>query len=359
MKEICKICNNEVNNIGRHIKVHKINAKNYYDKYIKNVNDGICHLYDCNNHTNFKSIKNGYLKYCCQIHAQLAPETRDKIKKTTFKKYGTESFLKSKIFIKKSNQTKLLKYNDLKYNNREKCRHTLLNRSEQEKKEWREKVKNKWDTKTNTEKIKIINNRHNTCIDKYGEEYKKQFLKKYQETCLTKYGVKNISNVSYIAKKRGIKIKKTRMQNKELILEKTRKSNLKKYGVTHIMLNKKIKNKILKKARITRTKNGNALPEEQIPLFQKYKARVFYYTNKNKYKKFSKLEISKIGICGKEGALQVDHIFSIKDGFINNIPPKILGDESNLQLLSWRENDIKNTSSPITKEKLFEKYENK
>jgi len=44
------------------------------------------------------------------------------------------------------------------------------------------------------------------------------------------------------------------------------------------------------------------------------------------------------GRAGVEGAYQLDHIISIKYGFDNDIDPRVIGDLSNLQIITWQEN---------------------
>ena len=44
------------------------------------------------------------------------------------------------------------------------------------------------------------------------------------------------------------------------------------------------------------------------------------------------------GLCGVDGAYQLDHIISVKCGFDNNISPEIIGAIGNLQFLPWKEN---------------------
>jgi hypothetical protein len=66
---------------------------------------------------------------------------------------------------------------------------------------------------------------------------------------------------------------------------------------------------------------------------------------------------SKRGLAGKEGAYHLDHIISIKEGYINNIPASDIANISNLHMIPWLINlkkgsktnfkieDIKNESS--------------
>lgn len=64
----CKICNltlptNGRNSLKSHLQnKHKINYIDYYDKFYKKANEGICFL--CNKKTRFRSFFDGYAKFC-------------------------------------------------------------------------------------------------------------------------------------------------------------------------------------------------------------------------------------------------------------------------------------------------------
>lgn len=73
-------------------------------------------------------------------------------------------------------------------------------------------VKEKWENKTEDEKILILNNRKETCLEKYGvdcytktDEYKIKSI----ETCLERYGVENPSYCEIVKEKRV----KTKLEN--------------------------------------------------------------------------------------------------------------------------------------------------
>jgi hypothetical protein len=53
---------------------------------------------------------------------------------------------------------------------------------------------------------------------------------------------------------------------------------------------------------------------------------------------------------------QVDHRFSVVQGFLNHVPPYIIGHISNLEMLPSRANNSKGSSCSITKEALFEGF---
>jgi len=50
----------------------------------------------------------------------------------------------------------------------------------------------------------------------------------------------------------------------------------------------------------------------------------------------------KLGKMGVDGAYQIDHIVSINYGFENNISPEVIGGLSNLRVVPWRVNAVKN-----------------
>jgi len=71
----CYICHKKLTRLSSHIyQSHHISVKNYYDKYFKKSDEGICTV--CKNSTHFYSLKRGYLKYCsrkcgCIINSQI------------------------------------------------------------------------------------------------------------------------------------------------------------------------------------------------------------------------------------------------------------------------------------------------
>lgn len=53
---------------------------------------------------------------------------------------------------------------------------------------------------------------------------------------------------------------------------------------------------------------------------------------------------------------QLDHIYSIKQGFLNDIPSFIIGHISNLRFIPWKENVIKSDTCEITIDELYKKF---
>lgn len=58
-----------------------------------------------------------------------------------------------------------------------------------------------------------------------------------------------------------------------------------------------------------------------------------------------------------KGSYQLDHMFSIVEGFKQNIAPYIIGNICNLEMIPSLENDSKKAKCSISKEDLFEKFD--
>lgn len=83
--------------------------------------------------------------------------------------------------------------------------------------------------------------------------------------------------------------------------------------------------------------------------FDVYAGRVHALTRSPKLKKIWMTwdNADKIGRCGVEGAYQLDHKVSIAYGFYNHIPAEIIGQLSNLEIITWESNRAKSKSSSI------------
>lgn len=122
----CKICNKEMKSnqgLVKHIQSsHNIKAKDYYDKYLKQPEEGICPV--CNKETPFLTLGKGYQKHCSTRCSQLDPETkntfrlsnpqknkeiRDKTTKSFQEKYNGRGY-GSKLIQDKAINTKQIRY---------------------------------------------------------------------------------------------------------------------------------------------------------------------------------------------------------------------------------------------------------
>lgn len=202
---ICKECGKEFScaeNLSKHLKSHGMNNKQYYDKWIKNIGEGICCV--CDNSTLFRGITYGYGKYCSQKCKRIGAgkktsktwEERKKLLKDSYEFECKECSEKFKTHTKLNNHIikihGLKKYYDrwIEIENKGICKicgnpTEFYNRIDLGykkccSKECREKHKMAQRTKTN--------------LIKYGVENVFQSIdikKKIKESCIEKYGVDN------------------------------------------------------------------------------------------------------------------------------------------------------------------------
>lgn len=103
------------------------------------------------------------------------------------------------------------------------------------------------------------------------------------------------------------------------------------------------------KRQISETKKANRKWQPDDPEykeFKKYQRKVYYWTNKNDLATLENYDKR-----SKKG-YHLDHRFSIYEGFLQNIPPKVIGNIHNLEMLPAKENMSKATKCSITKEEL-------
>jgi hypothetical protein len=77
----CLECGVEVKQIGKHLKIHNLSPKDYYDKYLKRIDEGICISIDCNKETKFRRLDEGYPKTCSNSCARKVNHTDPKYAK--------------------------------------------------------------------------------------------------------------------------------------------------------------------------------------------------------------------------------------------------------------------------------------
>lgn len=342
----CCICNNEfptIIKLSLHLRqTHGVTSRSYYDLFIKKESEGNCDFAGCNNNTKFINITKGYQRFCCVSHAQKHPDTRLKIVRTVQRKYGR----KIPFNASKCADTKKQRYGDPYYNNKEKQRKKLLNRSEDEKERWRIKVRNKWKEKTQ-EEIMTIQRKQAETREERGTSF--SILDKVRE----KYGVDNPSQLDFVKDKIKQTYKNKSKQEKEITRTKRTHTTSQRYGVEHLMFIDSYAREITRKGRDSKVKKGTVLPLEQMDEFKIYKMRVYTLTRKTAREHF---DMSRVSRCGVPNGLQVDHKFSVKDGFINNILPAVIANICNLQLITWQENDKKKSKSCISLNDLLLDY---
>jgi len=196
---ICEECGRtfkKLCNLSPHIgKYH--NKKKYFDKWIKDENDGKCKI--CKKETPFLSLVHGYKNYCSDECAKKLHYIN--LKLSNLKKYGVENTFQSKEKKEKIKETKRERYNDENYNNREKCKQTYLERYGVEYISQLKEIKEK---------------KEQTCLKNHGVKAGFANVEKRKHTCLKHFGVENPSQDFEIHKKQqfaGFKAKKFRNTN--------------------------------------------------------------------------------------------------------------------------------------------------
>lgn len=167
--KICQECKREFpSNVAlvAHI-VSNHNKKEYYDKWIKDKDEGIC--LNCEKPTEFSGRWNrGYKKFCSEkCRGNFIAKDPNRIEKsnksminTNRRKYGVDWYTQTGEFKKKSRKTNKEKYKDETYNNPEKAKKTSLLRYGVENPTQAQFVKDKI-AKTNIEKYGGTSHMHN------------------------------------------------------------------------------------------------------------------------------------------------------------------------------------------------------
>jgi len=264
----CKICglNTTIRALGNHLyHSHKnITLKEYYDKYLRKPNEGICVV--CGKETKFLGITRGYNR-TCSIHCKnLDPITQEKRKQSCLAKYGVESHWQSKDVREKVKKTCLAKYGVESVLSapkvKEKIKQTNLEKYGVENvfqnKEIKEKIKQtnleKYGTEYALASDKIKEKSKQTSLIKYGTEnpgQSKQAKEKREQTNLERYGVTTPAKSDKIKEK----IKQTNLIKygvespfqSDYIKEKSEQTKLQKYGDKHYNNGNKISNTLLSK----------------------------------------------------------------------------------------------------------------
>jgi len=285
-KEIikCKICNFECKSKGglsNHIRQkHNITAKEYYDEYLKQENEGICPV--CGKPTNFRSFSFGYSIYCSPKCVSSDPKIIKQKQKTTKQNCGVISpFLipeVKELAIKnshteeaknKSKKTKKERYGDENYNNREQYKQTCLDRFG---------VENVFQLEENIKKSHSPEAREKykqTCLDKYDVE-NPLLIPEVIEKTHSEESIKKLENTNL--KKYYKKYQLQRPEIRELALtsesrEKAKQTTFDRFGVDNIFKLEEVKEKVKshesrKKAVLTAAKNNNRSSYEV--LFEKF-----------------------------------------------------------------------------------------
>lgn len=194
-----------------------------------------------------------------------------------------------------------------------------------------------------------------------------------EDTNLKKYGHKNIAHGIYKEQ-----IKQTNLErygseypaSNEEVKEKVENTNLKKYGVKYSFQADEVKDKIrdtcierygvssaiknpiiFKKVLDTKAAKGLIYNFQFIDEYKKYRHVVRYYTNIN-FRKYY-YEINPNRLKRSRWTNHVDHIYPIIEGFKNKIPPELIANYNNLQMLTWQNNKTKSKNTNMSTDDFY------
>lgn len=133
-------------------------------------------------------------------------------------------------------------------------------------------------------------------------------------------------------------------ETKKIRVEKSKQTCLEKYGV------KNGSQSILgrRKNSDAQIKNG-ATPKHLRSLRQLYYDRVIYFTKLSWKAEFDKINPTRLN----RSKVDLDHIYSIQQGFRDGIPPYIIGHWTNLRMLDKKENYSKGMKCNKSQDQLF------
>jgi len=134
---------------------------------------------------------------------------------------------------------------------------------------------------------------------------------------------------------------------KRLRAEKIEKTNLERYGVPNGSQSRIARQKVSN----ARIRNG-ATPRHLRSLRRLYYDAVWQFTEQSWKHHFDQINPTRID--RSQNAL--DHIYSIQQGFRDNIPPYILGHWTNLRIITLSENSLKGMRCDKTQDSLFEDF---
>lgn len=193
----------------------------------------------------------------------------------------------------------------------------------------------------------IIERRNQTNLAKYGHVssvMNPEIQAKRKATMLERYGVEEPTQNQEIRVKAAKAVKQSYVNDPTLSARQL-KSKRNKYGEDLT--------EIVKKSRATQIANGRWVDPSLKTEWAQYKFKVKYLTAKA-YKKCKHLinpDNLPIGRC----EYQVDHIYSIREGFENKVDPGIVAHINNLRLLWHTDNKSKHIRSDQTLEELIAK----
>lgn len=188
----CFLCYKGINSLGNHLRWEHptVSLQNYYDKFFKKENDGIC--LNCGKETEFNNSKIKYNTYCCNYCMKHSDVYKQRCAVGVKQVWKLRTNKERKLIGQKILKTNMKDPNYLN-NCRDNIRKIYNNKTEQELKEIQEKrlksLKDTWKSKSPQEKHNIMHKRSKTVSHKYV--YKNCSFHSFIEMCYYIYICEN------------------------------------------------------------------------------------------------------------------------------------------------------------------------
>jgi hypothetical protein len=234
------------------------------------------------------------------------------------------------------------------------CSKKCSNNSEQTKNKFRER----YDSLSKKEKQERNQKRTETVKERYGGYTLEntELVKKVRTTMVERYGVEHPFQSSILRNKAiGTWMSKYGTDNpfkSNLIKDKIVDVLSKKYGVTNaanVDSEKRIGN-----AMKTKIERGWVIPDEFLSDYQLYRKKVKRLTEKTYEEHKNKINPNNFErVTNGKSGYQLDHKYSILEGFLNDIEPETISHHCNLQMLEWEINRAKSKRCDIELQELI------
>jgi len=175
------------------------------------------------------------------------------------------------------------------------------------------------------------------CVERYGIDKGIEIWKSRQEKWQKTLNSKSKEEIEKINQK------KNRWKN--LSNDESKKLKLKVANSVKNTVSKRSiddKRKVGKNISNGKVKFGYAIPREQLPEFKLYKSMVW-----NETKKYNLNLLENYHLRGKK-SYHLDHQYSIWQGFLDKIPPTIVGHFCNLKMIDYKQNLSKHTKCSLS-----------
>jgi hypothetical protein len=260
VRGVCLICNMEVNNLSNHISMKHIknseikSLQEYYHKYIiRSDVRPVC--LNCGKEVSFISITKGYKRVCSHKCAMNAPEIKEFIQsraKEGLRALGVENISQLPGSRDKMKQTKLRNYGSENYTNKEKAKKTNIERygvdHYMKTKEGQQKLEEtslkKYKTRRPSQSQEVKDKVKETVTKNGGYTWQREDLRKnFLNFMKERYG-----GLTFQSKELREKVRQTNIerygteyptQNVE-VRNKTKETNLKRYGLEYTLQNPNI-----------------------------------------------------------------------------------------------------------------------